>query len=104
MGRLDQHMSRYDHEHHHPWNKFLHGVGIPMIFAGIILTAYTRWVPGAALFVAGWALLFLGHRIEGNKPAFFQGGPVYFLVGPLWVAREIRALISKRPSDSAVKN
>jgi uncharacterized membrane protein YGL010W len=38
--------------------------------------------------VGGWVLLFLGHRIEGNKPAFFQG-PVYLLVGPIWVAKEI---------------
>jgi uncharacterized membrane protein YGL010W len=32
-------------------------------------------------------LLFLGHRIEGNKPAFFQG-LIYLLVGPIWVAKE----------------
>jgi uncharacterized membrane protein YGL010W len=32
---------------------------------------------------------FLGHRIEGNKPAFFQG-LIYFLVGPLWVAKEFK--------------
>jgi hypothetical protein len=31
--------------------------------------------------------LFLGHRIEGNHPAFFQG-PIYLLVGPIWVAKE----------------
>jgi hypothetical protein len=31
--------------------------------------------------------LFLGHWIEGNHPAFFQG-PVYLLVGPIWVAKE----------------
>jgi uncharacterized membrane protein YGL010W len=103
MGRLEKHMSRYDDEHHHPWNKFLHSAGIPMIFAGIILAAWTRWVAGAALFVAGWALLFLGHRIEGNKPAFLQGGPVYFLVGPLWVAREIKGLFAKSPPGSAAK-
>ena len=35
----------------------------------------------------GWMLLFLGHKLEGNHPAFFQG-PVYLLVGPIWVAKE----------------
>jgi uncharacterized membrane protein YGL010W len=104
MGMLDDQMSRYDHEHHHPWNKFLHSVGIPAIFAGILLAALTHWKLGLALFVAGWALLFLGHRIEGNKPAFFQGGPVYFLIGPLWVAREVKALFSKSSSESAVRD
>ena len=41
------------------------------------------------MFVAGWLLLFLGHRIEGNKPAVFQGA-IYFLVGPIWVLKEIK--------------
>lgn len=82
-------MSQYDHEHTSVWNKVLHGIGIPIIFAGIILLLLTWWRMGLALFVAGWGMLFLGHRIEGNKPAFFQG-PIYFLVGPIWVAKEIK--------------
>ncbi len=89
MSTLQEYMARYDHEHTSPWNKLLHGLGIPMIFAGTILLILTYWRLGLGLFVGGWALLFLGHRIEGNKPAFFQG-PIYFLVGPLWVAKEIK--------------
>jgi uncharacterized membrane protein YGL010W len=81
-------MAQYDHEHSSPWNKLLHGIGIPVIFAGVIVAALTMWRLGLGLFVAGWAMLLLGHRIEGNKPAFFQG-PVYFLVGPVWVAKEL---------------
>jgi uncharacterized membrane protein YGL010W len=80
-------MSQYDHEHSSGWNKVCHGVGIPLIFAGIILLILTKWILGIALFVGGWLFLFLGHRIEGNNPAFFQG-PVYLLVGPIWVAKE----------------
>jgi uncharacterized membrane protein YGL010W len=57
-----------------------------------------HWVLAAAFFVGGWMLLFLGHRIEGNHPAFFQG-PIYFLVGPLWVAKELKeALLGRRRS------
>lgn len=104
MGTLDRQMARYELEHHHPWNRFLHGIGIPAIFAGIILALLMHWKVGLAFFAGGWALLFLGHRIEGNKPAFLQGGPMYFLVGPIWVAREVKALISKNPSESAVKD
>jgi len=37
--------------------------------------------------------LFLGHRIEGNKPAFFQG-PIYLLVGPVWVAKELWSFLT----------
>jgi hypothetical protein len=88
MPGLASYMAQYDHEHSSAWNKVLHGVGIPMIFAGIILLILTKWIWGALFFVGGWIFLFLGHRIEGNHPAFFQG-PVYLLVGPLWVAKEI---------------
>ena len=37
MPSLAHYMAQYDHEHESGWNKLLHGVGIPMIFAGIIL-------------------------------------------------------------------
>jgi len=87
MPGLARYMSQYDHEHSSGWNKLLHGVGIPMILAGIVLLIFMKWIWGAAFFTGGWVLLLLGHRIEGNHPAFFQG-PVYFLVGPIWVAKE----------------
>lgn len=84
---LAHYMAQYDHEHTSSWNKLLHGIGIPMIFAGIALLILTKWAWGAGVFVGGWVLLFLGHRIEGNRPAFLQGA-VYLLVGPIWVAKE----------------
>jgi uncharacterized membrane protein YGL010W len=100
MPSFTQYMAQYDHEHTNPWNKILHGVGIPIILAGIVLALLTFWRLGLALFVAGWILLFTGHRIEGNKPAFFQG-VIYFLVGPAWIAKEIKeALLGKRPKSS----
>jgi hypothetical protein len=86
-------MAQYDHEHSSVWNKLLHGVGIPMIFVGIILLILTKWIWGALFFLGGWVFLFLGHRIEGNHPAFFQG-PIYLLVGPLWVAKEMWMFLS----------
>ena len=88
MPALDRYMAHYDHEHTNRWNKLLHWIGIPIILAGVILLVLLRWRVGLPLFVGGWILLFLGHRIEGNRPAFFQG-VIYFLVGPIWVAREI---------------
>ncbi len=88
MPTLDRYMAQYDHEHTNPWNKLLHGIGIPIILAGLILLVLLRWRLGLPLFVGGWILLFLGHRIEGNRPAFFQG-VIYFLVGPIWMAKEV---------------
>ncbi len=37
MPGLASYMAQYDHEHSSVWNKVFHGVGIPLIFAGIIL-------------------------------------------------------------------
>ena len=88
MPTFSQYMSQYDHEHTNAWNKVFHAIGIPIIIAGIVIAAFTHWKIGLALFVGGWILLFAGHRIEGNKPAFFQG-LIYFLVGPIWIAKEL---------------
>jgi uncharacterized membrane protein YGL010W len=103
MAGLDKYMAQYDHEHTNVWNKVMHAIGIPIILAGIILATFTFWRTGLAFFVAGWILLFAGHRIEGNRPAFFQG-VVYFLVGPIWVAKEIKdALLGSSQSSSTVR-
>jgi uncharacterized membrane protein YGL010W len=41
-----------------------------------------------ALFVAGWALQFLGHKYEGMKPAFYDDVK-QLLIGPLFVCAEV---------------
>src|SRR5580693_3071087 len=99
MPGLDKYMAQYDHEHTNLWNKVMHGIGIPIIIVGILLAILTYWKIGLALFVLGWVLLLAGHRIEGNKPAFFQG-LIYFLVGPVWFAKEIKDAL-RRPSRSS---
>jgi uncharacterized membrane protein YGL010W len=101
MAALQKYMAQYDQEHTNPWNKLLHGIGIPTIFAGIILACFTLWRIGLALFMAGWVMLFLGHFIEGNKPAFFQG-LIYFLVGPMWIAKEIKDVLLGHSGHSSV--
>jgi uncharacterized membrane protein YGL010W len=99
MPSLSEYMSRYDHEHKNRWNKVCHGIGIPLVIVGLIFLILLRWKIGLTLFVLGWIFLFGGHRIEGNKPAFFQG-VIYFLVGPIWIAKEIKeALIGKHKSS-----
>jgi len=89
MPSLDRYMAQYDHEHTNGWNKVLHGIGIPVIIGGIVVACFAWWRLGLTLFLGGWILLFAGHRIEGNKPAFFQG-LIYFLVGPLWILKELK--------------
>jgi hypothetical protein len=105
MANIEPYMEKYEHEHHNVANRVLHAIGIPCIFAGIIVTAinWQEWRWGLVFFLGGWVMLFLGHRIEGNNPAFFQG-PIYFLVGPIWVAKEILGWFTgKRPERAESK-
>ena len=93
-------IENYKAKHRHPLNRLTHSFGIPMIVISLPLLFFSwRWA--LALFVVGWILQFVGHAIEGNRPAFFRN-PVYLLVGPLWLVR--RALntigLSKPPTDA----
>ena len=101
MPGLAHYMAQYDQEHKSIWNKLLHAIGIPLIFVGLVLLISLHWQWGLASFVGGWVLLLVGHRIEGNNPAFFQG-PIYLLVGPIWVLKELwTSVTGAHPSGPA---
>lgn len=42
------------------------------------------WQASLALFVVAWIVQFVGHKIEGAKPAFFEDLQ-YLLIGPIWL-------------------
>jgi uncharacterized membrane protein YGL010W len=84
-------IENYKAKHRHPLNKLSHSIGIPLIVISLPLFFF-NWRWAVALFVAGWALQFAGHLIEGNQPAFFRN-PVYLLVGPLWLLRRLGAVV-----------
>ncbi len=52
--------------HRHPVNYALHLVGIPLAFLAVPLLLVLPWTWCLGLFVAGYALQFVGHGIEGN--------------------------------------
>lgn len=57
----------YIDRHMHPANRVLHLVGVPLTFvASIVCLVLHLWWAAAGCFVAGYALQFLGHAIEGN--------------------------------------
>lgn len=59
-----------------------------VVGARIAQISTVAWLGGgAALFVVGWALQFLGHHYEGRKPAFVDDLRS-FLVGPLFMVVE----------------
>ncbi len=46
------------------------------------------WQESLAAFIIGWGFQFLGHKLEGSKPKFFEN-LIYLLIGPLYVFEEV---------------
>lgn len=44
------------------------------------------WPLCLAIFVIAWIGQFIGHKIEGKKPSFFEDLQ-FLLIGPLWVVK-----------------
>ncbi len=84
---MDSFVENYKAKHQHPLNKLCHIFGIPMITVAWPLF-FLNWRWALALFIGGWLLQFLGHAIEGNRPAFF-GNPIYFFIGPMWFLKRV---------------
>jgi len=63
-------------------------LGILMLLVSIgfyFLGAFIGLWANVALFVLGWILQFIGHKVyEHKNPAFFRNF-VHLLVGPLWI-------------------
>jgi uncharacterized membrane protein YGL010W len=92
-------VKNYKSQHQHPLNKLCHIIAIPMITISWPLFFF-RWRWALVLFVTGWILQFVGHAIEGNRPAFLQN-PVYFFIGPWWLIRRAAVAIGfLKPSTS----
>lgn len=49
------------------------------------------------IFILAWIGQFVGHKIEGAKPAFFED-ILFLLIGPLWIAEKLTV------GDRNVKN
>ncbi len=55
-----------------------------------VLIGYQRaeigpvWIASLVVFVVAWIGQFIGHKIEGKKPAFFEDIQ-FLLIGPIWL-------------------
>ncbi len=65
------------------------------------LTGRSIWPLALIVFVVAWIGQFIGHKIEGKKPAFFEDLQ-YLLIGPLWVLDAIVKRLS--PASPSVSN
>ncbi|MES2700561.1 MAG: Mpo1-like protein [Pseudomonadota bacterium] len=61
--------------------------------AALATAVWLGW--GVGLFVAGWAIQFVGHAFEGRKPAFVDDLKS-LLVGPLFVVAEVAFVMGMR--------
>jgi len=66
-------LANWIERHQHPASQILHAVGIPLTVAAVVLAivqlsagAWGLWWRPLLLFVGGYGLQWLGHRIEGN--------------------------------------
>ena len=77
MGLAD----RYRHDHRHPVNHFLHvGVGWPMAAVAVVLLPF-RPLWSLGLFVAAYAIMFLGHFVfERNIPTILKKPSTPFVI------------------------
>ena len=56
-----------------------------LVFAALYaLGRYTPWWLAVMAFFVGWTFQFVGHGLEGKRPAFFTN-LIHLLVGPLWI-------------------
>jgi hypothetical protein len=79
--------SHYDGAHNHPVNRALHMIAIPVGFSSIIVV-WWHWILALLLIPTAFALAWLGHLIEGNKPAFLSN-PAHVFVAPVWMVKKI---------------
>jgi len=65
---LSKWLANWRKRHRNTTSLYLHMLGIPGCFlAAPLMGLLGRWVLAIVLFVAGYALQFLGHMIEGNR-------------------------------------
>jgi hypothetical protein len=72
---------RYNQDHNHPINHFLHvGVGWPMAAVAVILLPF-RPLGAVALFACAYGVMFLGHfAFERNIPTVFKQPSTPFVI------------------------
>jgi len=63
------------------------GLAVIALVAFALLYAlgrYTPWWLAVGAFFVGWTFQFVGHGLEGKRPAFFTN-LTHLLIGPLWL-------------------
>lgn len=85
-------IGQYSQSHQHPFNKFCHTIGIPLIALSIPLFVIALfvdefWTLPLVMFVVGWIFQFAGHAVEGKPPEFFKDWRFLFVGLRWWFAK-----------------
>ncbi len=99
----------------HPWAAYAF-LAISMVYyvhlgSGVVMAAMAAWAAAslalvhamgamvlplsAGIFVVAWIFQFIGHKVEGRKPSFFEDLQ-YLLVGPIFVLTRLLEKLSIR--------
>jgi uncharacterized membrane protein YGL010W len=62
--------------------------GVFAAVAALSTMTIPLWVTSVAIFVVAWIFQFIGHKVEGKKPSFFQDLQ-FLLIGPLWLVGHV---------------
>ena len=85
-------VAQYATSHQNPINRACHTFGIPMIVVSLLLVpvawaGLVGWLIPAGIFIAGWALQFIGHAFEGKPPEFLKDWRFLFVGLRWWLAK-----------------
>ena len=75
--------------HQTPANYWIHMLGIPLAYGGLVLLFFLPWYWGVGAFVLGYLLQWVGHRAEGNDVGEWAAvkralGLPYVGIAPRW--------------------
>ena len=94
-------MAFYRGRHTSKGVRVTHLIGTPIIAAGLPLM-FARPRVGAPMFVGGWAMQILGHRLfEKNLPSTHKGWITYQLTGVIDVCEQYGEMLARRSQRRA---
>ncbi|CDO88883.1 hypothetical protein AWC29_22300 [Mycobacterium triplex] len=94
-------MAYYRTQHTSKGVKATHRFGVPIIAAGLPLM-FARPKVGASMFIGGWVVQILGHRVfEKNLPSTHKGWITYQLTGVIDVCEQYGEMLARRSQRKA---
>jgi hypothetical protein len=94
-------MAFYRGQHASKGVRVTHLIGTPIIAAGLPLM-FARPRVGAPMFIGGWTMQILGHRLfEKNLPSTHKGWITYQLAGVIDVCEQYGEMLAHRSQRKA---